>query len=116
MNLFKIMGVSLASTIIIEFVCAFIMGIRNKKDLINVILVNILTNPLVVSISFLINLRYGLFSKRIAMLFLEMFAFTTEGLIYNKCLEFKKHNGFLVSFILNSTSYILGIFINAIVW
>lgn len=116
MNLFKIMGVSLTLTIIIELVCALLIGIRNKKDIINVILVNILTNPLVVSISFLINLRYGLMPKRIAMIFLELFAFASEGFIYNKCLEFKKYNGFLLSFILNFISYFLGIIINCIIW
>lgn len=116
MNLFKIMGVSLTLTIIIELVCALIMGVRNKKDIINVILVNILTNPLVVSISFFINLRYGLINKRIAMIFLELFAFLSEGFVYNKCLEFKKYNGFILSLILNVVSYTLGIFINLLIW
>lgn len=116
MNIFKIMIVSLFSTIIIEVTCALLLGIKNKKDLINVLLVNILTNPLVVSISFFVYLRYGLFSKRIAMLFLELGAFLIEGFTYCKCLLYKKYNGFVVSFLLNLISYSLGILVNIIVW
>lgn len=116
MNLFKVMCVSLVSTIIIELVLALILGLKNKKDIMNVILVNILTNPLVVSIAFFINLRCGLVSKKIAMIFLELFAFLIEGFVYNKCLNYKKINGYLVSLILNGISYSIGILINYLIW
>lgn len=116
MNLFAIMGVCLVSTIVIEILVSFFIGVRDKKDVFNVLLVNVLTNPLVVSISYLVNLRYGLFRKNIVLIFLELFAFLIEGFIYKRVLEYKKINGYLVSLILNIISYSLGIVINIVVW
>ena len=43
-------------TIIIEVLISILLGLR-KKDILNVILVNIVTNPLVVSIPVLINIE-----------------------------------------------------------
>ncbi len=116
MNLFKIIEVSLVATIVIEITLALCLGIRNKKDLINVLIVNIMTNPLVVSIAFIINLRHGLIMKRIAMIILEFLAFFSEGYVYKRVLEYKRINGYLVSLILNVTSYLLGIIVNMIIW
>lgn len=110
------MLVSLCSTIVIEGIGAFIIGIRKKKDYVNVLLVNLLTNPIVVSVSLTINILCGLLYRNIAMIFLELGAFLVEGFIYNKYLEYKKLNGFIVSLILNAVSYSLGILINFIVW
>lgn len=111
-----IMGVSLTCTIIIEFILALILGLRDKKDLFNVILVNIVTNPIVVSVSFTSNLLYGIQGKIISTIILEILAFLCEGFIYFKVLKYKKINGFLLSLILNVTSYTLGIFLNNIIW
>lgn len=101
-------------TIIFELFLAIILGIRNKKDIINVILVNILTNPIVVSVSTYINLRYGILPRRISIIFLEAFAVIVEGLIYKKYLKYNKINGMLLSFILNIFSYSVGCIINYI--
>lgn len=116
MNIFYIMLVSLVCTIVIENVFGYAVGIRRGKDFVNITLVNILTNPLVVSISFSINILFGLEIKRIAMCFLELSAFLIEGFIYNKYLDYKKINGYLVSLILNIASYSIGILINNIIW
>lgn len=111
-----IMISSLLGTLIIENIIAFIIGIRNKKDFLNVSLVNILTNPVVVSISFAVNLLYGFKGRIISMIILELLAFLIEGLIYSKVLQFKKINSFLVSLILNVASYIIGFGINYLIW
>lgn len=116
MNIFIIMLIALSSTLFIEFVGAYILGIRNKIDFINVGLVNILTNPLVVSISFFMNITYGVVYRRIALFILEVLAFVIEGYIYDKVLSFKKYNGFTISFILNILSFGLGILINKIIY
>ena len=116
MNIFIIMLIALSSTLFIEFVGAYILGIRNKIDFINVGLVNILTNPLVVSISFFMNITYGVVYRRIALFILEVLAFVIEGYIYDKVLSFKKYNGFTISFVLNILSFGLGILINKIIY
>lgn len=101
-------------TLIIEIIVAFILGVRNKKDFINIVLINILTNPLVVSISIYINIRYGLEIRNMWIIFLELSAFIIEGITYYKVLNYKKMNVFLLSLLLNFSSYFIGELINYI--
>ena len=105
------MGKCLILTILIEGLIAFILGYR-KKDLLNVILVNIVTNPIVVTIPVYFNVKYGVFERNISLIILELLTLFIEGFIYFKCLKRKKINPFLLSLILNFSSYFIGIFIN----
>lgn len=102
-------------TIIFELFLAIILGIREKKDIVNIILANVLTNPIVVSIPVYINIKYGYFERGISELFLELFAFIAEGIVYKKYLKYNKLNGILLSFILNLFSYSVGCIINYII-
>lgn len=63
----------LIATIIIEIIVALIMGIRNKKDLLNIVLVNCLTNPLVTSIPVYFNINYGLLERRYSTCYIRNF-------------------------------------------
>ena len=54
----KIIIIALLITILVELTIAFIFKIRNKKDLLNVILVNLLTNPLLVTTTIYINIFF----------------------------------------------------------
>lgn len=112
----KIMIICLISTLLIECTIAFILKIREKKDLMNVLLVNILTNPLLVASTTLIKVCISIKAYNIAMPIFELSAFLIEGFIYHKYLTNKKINGFLLSLILNLCSYFLGIVINNIIW
>jgi len=116
MEIFKIMIISLFWTIIIEVGLALILKVRSKKDVLNIILVNILTNPVVTSLSFTINIVYGITYRRISMLILESLAVFIEGFIYHKYLNYQKINSYLLSLILNLASYLLGIVINLFIW
>ena len=109
-----IMVKCLVLTIIIELVIAIIIGIRNKKDILNVILVNVFTNPLVTSIPIFIYLKYGYNAEKVSLIILEIFAFVTEGFIYSKVLKYKKLNPYLISLILNLSSYLIGAVINSL--
>ena len=106
---------SLIITIFIETTIAFVLRYR-KKDLINVILVNILTNPLVNCLTIFVNVYYGKNMRTTTLVILEIFAFITEGYIYKKYLHKQKPNGFLLSLILNISSLIFGIIINLIIY
>lgn len=108
----KLMLRSLICTIIIELVVSIILGIRNKKDILNVILVNIITNPLVAVIPVYFNFFYSLKMRNIALIILEILTLIFEGYIYKKYLNFKKLNPFLISLILNCGSYFIGEVIN----
>lgn len=108
MTLPCIMILCLSVTEIIEIIVALLIKLRDKKDLINVFLVNVLTNPLLVSTSYLIFIKCGATSKKIYEIILEILIFLVEGIIYQKYLKYSKINGFLVSLILNLSSYFVG--------
>lgn len=109
-----IMLYCLIITIVIEFIGAFVIGVRNKKDILNVILVNLVTNPLVTSIPILVLVYYGFKERVIMLIILELLTFIGEGFIYSKTLVFKKINPYLLSLVLNLLSYGIGEFINYI--
>ena len=109
-----IMFKCLIFTIIIEVIIGLIIGIRNKKDILNVVLVNIFTNPLVSSIPILVYIKFGYTYEMISLLILELFAIFSEGFIYSKVLKYKKINPYIISLILNISSYGIGLLINKI--
>lgn len=110
----SILAKCLLYTIIIEILIAYLIKIRRKKDIINVILVNCITNPLVSSIPVYFNIRFGLIERNISLIILEILTVLTEGYIYKRVLNYKKINPYLISIILNTTSYLIGEIINYI--
>lgn len=102
-------------TIVVECGIAFILGYR-KRDLLNVLLVNILTNPLLNSLVIYVNVYYGLKYRNIVLYILEVIVLIVEGMIYQKYLEKRKINGYLLSLILNVSSYVIGLIINYIIY
>lgn len=110
-----IMLICLSSTIVIELIMSLLLGIRNKKDILNVILVNIMTNPLIVSI--LMYITYNrLFNTTISIIILEILVVLTEGFTYKKVLTFDKINPYVLSLILNISSYFIGGLLNNIIY
>ena len=98
----------LVLTIIIESIIALILGVRDKKDIINIILVNIVTNPVVVSLPIFMLVRYGYDMQIKTLYILEVITVLVEGFIYKKVLNYKKINPFILSLILNLGSYLIG--------
>ena len=74
---------SLLLTIMLETGFFFLTGKRDKKDLLLVVLVNILTNPIVV-LSYYIIGTYTNWNTSIIKIPLELFAVITEGYYYKK--------------------------------
>ncbi len=112
----KMMVLSLFCTILIETVVAMVLRIRNKKDLLNVILVNFMTNPIVVSLPIYIMVKMGLHARYVVTIVLELLAFIIEGFVYKKYFKYDKINPFIVSFILNFSSYFIGKIINYLIY
>ena len=103
-------------TIIIEVLFFLLLKGRNKKDIINVILVNIITNPIVVIIPIYLNLRYGIIYRNISLIILEISIVLIEGFCYKKSLKYNKINPYLLALILNILSYSIGEIINYLRW
>ena len=59
MKLPWIMARCLILTVLLECGAGFAIGARNKKDLLNILLVNVLTNPLVVISIVIVSMYFG---------------------------------------------------------
>ena len=106
--------ISLILTLVIELGVAICLGVRGKNDLLLVVLVNTLTNPVVV---FLANLSFLLGASWIAVrvaiiIVLEILAFLVEGFLLKKFLQNKKIQPYLLALLMNLISFGSGIVIN----
>ncbi len=99
----------LVGTIVIETLIAYLIGIRDKKDVFNIMLVNLVTNPIVFSIPLLVASLYGTTKSKIIFYLLEVLTVVFEGFIYHRNLQYKKINSTLLSLLLNLCSYLLGL-------
>lgn len=114
-DILLIMLICLSSTIVIEISMSLLLGIRNKKDILNVILVNVMTNPLIVSIIMYITYN-RIFNLTISIIILEILITLVEGFTYKKVLKFDKINPYVLSLILNISSYFIGELLNNIIY
>lgn len=112
MNLLLMMIRCLVLTILVELILGLILRIRDKKDIINLILVNIVTNPIVVMAQVILYKYFGHNAEIIGIIIMEILAVLIEGLIYKKVLKYKKINPIILSLILNTTSFFIGELIN----
>ena len=114
-NIPLIMLYCLGSTIVIEGVLAFLCGVRKRSDQLIVLLVNVLTNPLLVSIGYLILLRFGRTTYDAATAVMEIAVVFVEGWIYKKFLTDRKHQ-FWLSLFLNAGSFLIGMGLNQLIF
>lgn len=106
-----IMARCLILTIIIEVLVAYLFGYR-KKDLVNIMLANIITNPIVVVVPVYFNIKYGILERNIVLYILEILTVIVEGFIYNKYFNKRSMNTYKLSLILNIITYLAGEIIN----
>ncbi len=107
----KMFGISLGLTLLLETGLALLLKIR-KKNLVPVILVNIISNPIAVYITYFGNISFPW------VLFIEAAVVLFEGLIYyvlNRNEIFEIPGPFLKALILNCFSYTAGIVINLLI-
>lgn len=97
-------------TFIIEYIIIKLIFLK-KKTLIPVLLVNMLTNPLVVYIYNIMSI-YSFFYKDIVLVFLELLVVIVEGYVYKYLLETKWKTSLIISFISNAIAYLVGILIS----
>ena len=111
-NLPLILVRCLVLTIVIELIVALILSVKDKKDILNVILVNVITNPIVVMSQILLYIKFGSTIEGIIIIILEILVVFVEGLIYKKVLKYNGLNPFFLSLLLNASSFFIGELIN----
>lgn len=104
--LLETLGLSLVLTIMIEEFFAFLIGIRDKKDLSLLFYVNILTNPMIVLVYY-ICFYYTEWNLTIVTVLLELIAIFIESYyfrVYGKYI----HKPLLFAVVINVISFGVG--------
>ena len=99
------LGISLALTLILESVFALIWNIKGKRDWLLLLLVNVVTNPIVVTLHFCVSSRWSF------VLLLEVSAVLAEWLAYRKWGKTIRP-ALLFSLCANCFSYFSGLLLN----
>lgn len=105
--LLQMFGISLLLTLLIEWLVAFLWGIRGKKGLLLVTLVNIVTNPAAVLTYWLYRV-YCADTSIVVQIGIEIVVVVVEALIYR---SFAKEESFRIK-----RPIALGIVANALSW
>ncbi len=114
MIILHLLIIKLIGTVVIESFFAFLLGIRNKHDHINIVLANIMTNPLLVILTFTIKAKYGNDFYFFSLLTAEIMAVTGEGFLYKSYLKYNRIGPFLLSMILNAASCFIDLLVTYI--
>jgi len=111
MSIISNLFLALFLTIAIELIVSFILGFRNKKEIIAIILINIITNP-VLNYLLLINNYFNIFKANVfIVLFLEVLIVLAEWKLLVYIIEGKSYKLLKLSFMINFCSYIAGVLI-----
>ena len=112
------LSVSLLLTIVIEVIVSYALGIRTKKDIMIIAIVNICTNPVLVYITDCVLL----FSNgkievyNITVVIMEIIVIIIEYLLYKKYLSHKGKSPFIISLVNNMISCGIGIILNNLIF
>lgn len=112
-NIIYILIISLLLTLLFETAFALVAGVRNVKDIVIVLLVNIITNPVVV-FSYYTVITYTDFSGVAAKAVLEAAAVATEALLYRRY-AYNIKKPLLFSIGANLFSFTMGLIINILI-
>lgn len=110
---FSTFGASLGLTLALEVPFAYCWGLRDRHDLTVAVLVNVLTNPAVVLLYFLVTARTG-WPRFAVQLPLEALAVAVEAVCYRTCGRDVRHPA-LLSLCANGFSYGAGLLLNTLV-
>ena len=111
MWILAILARNLAVVLITEPLLGVVAGARSLRKILTVILVNVITNPLVV----LSALSLTVFFSRMqptGLFILEVLAVFSEGFIFSQFKTFGKKNPYIISLALNCASFTAGELIN----
>ena len=99
--------ISLALTVGIEAVFAFCFGLRTRRAQVVVLLANVVTNPLLNSLTTVVSFYLSPSFFYWVLVPLEILVVIAEGYIYRSMLR-PNMNPLLLSFLLNCCSYVIG--------
>lgn len=111
-DLFYTFAVSFLLTLALKYPAAILFGIRNRKDLLLLLPVNLLTNPAAVALALFLRLNLGLPALP-AQICLEIPVILAEGLLYRHYGQDLPHP-LAFSLCANGFSYTMGLLIQTL--
>ena len=100
---------ALILTIAVELTVAWLFGLRSKKELLTIVLVNVITNPLL-NYLLMVNSHFRLISQtKVLMLFLEAGIVIVEWRLLVWALAQKANKMLALSAVMNASSFIAGL-------
>lgn len=109
MILLPALGISLFLTLVLEGLFGLIWGVKGKRDWLLLLIVNVVTNPIVVTLHYCVSGAWAF------TLVLEAAAVTAEWLAYRKWGRTTRP-AFLFALCANCFSYFSGLLINCFIW
>lgn len=112
MYLIRMFGISLMLTIAIELAIAILFGMRMRKNMLLVVLVNVFTNPPAVLCNWLCRLYLPDYHRVAVQLAIEAVVITVEALIYSgfaRDERWRIRKPVLFSLTANGCSWLLGV-------
>lgn len=110
LSLLVSLAFNLVFTLIIEVGMAMVMGVWEHEDIKTVVKVNCITNPIVV---ILMNLSFELSQsitvRNLVTAVLEIVVVWVETVMYRRWLVHRKRKTFLLSLVLNASSFGIGV-------
>ena len=107
------LAISLMLTLVLELAYALMWGVRDRHDLILAVLVNVLTNPVVVFVYYYVWYRKPPVRQGVVTLVTEVLAVVTEALLYRKYARTIRRP-WLFALSANAFSYGMGELINGL--
>ncbi|MBR3933950.1 MAG: hypothetical protein IKJ68_08610 [Clostridia bacterium] len=107
MWILRILLFNLTIVFVVELTLALMFGATGAKKILTVALINIITNPTVVMSMLTISVFCNKF-ETVALIVLEILVFLAEGLMFAIYKPFKKNKPYLISFVLNLSSFMAG--------
>ena len=101
------LAISLGITLVLELTFALLWGVRRHHDLWLTVLVNVLTNPIVVFVFYYVRIRRFPLNYGWITIGMEAFAVVTEALLYKKFSR-TVQRPWLFSLSANAFSYAVG--------
>ena len=110
--LIRMFGVSLMLTLVTELAIAFVLGLRTGKNMLLVVLVNVLTNPPAVLCNWLCRLYLPYYNRVPVQLVIEAAVVIVEAFVYSCFARDGKRQikrPVLLAFAANGCSWLLGL-------
>lgn len=115
--LIRMFGISLTLTMVTELAIAFLFGLRTRKNVLLVVLVNVLTNPSAVLCNWLCRLYLPYYNRVPVQLVIEAAVVIVEAFVYSCFARDGKRQikrPVLLALTANGCSWLLGVLIGVL--